>query len=567
MIYLKMLPRLMHSRGRLRHMYLPNVAECGTGALACGRLCALAIMALGLLSGLPAHADAAGPDEESVRRIVERAMAAVSLAEAEAARKVAEIQIRLAATQDSIYVLRQRIATVAAENDLLKYELSDKDDAIARLEMEKSSLQFSGAQYLDDLANLRTELSQNAQLLAAAQLQLSQTHEMRDELERREALRRDSAAAFAATIARMNDDNRALLGQVDALTRENTLAAGKAAGLEARLSEFGERLESERARLQSERDVLRARIADDRASRAEEVGKLKRMLADSVAILSDMVRRGAEERGALISANADLRAKALDSLEAKEAAPADSADALGLNRINASLRDLIAALEGGREVGATRDSSEPLSVSEVEATVRTLKSRITEVIAEYEQVSAALISSLEASQGEMNGAVRTLRSVESELKAAYAERDRVREALEKKSTAVDYDLKTASELELCRARILELEGRIEAVDAIVEVPVRDGDSEIPSKVPELDPPSAVYAPRSALLDALNRGGEAELAGLPGVGTAGARAILWYRESRGSFRVTEDLKFVPGFNDEKIEALNQHFRAKEETKNE
>lgn len=86
-----------------------------------------------------------------------------------------------------------------------------------------------------------------------------------------------------------------------------------------------------------------------------------------------------------------------------------------------------------------------------------------------------------------------------------------------------------------------------------------------NRADKLKPGQKVYVPgksatsssgpgdTSALVN-LNAATEAELEALPGIGPTTAQKIIAYRESRGSFTTTEELKDVPGIGDAKFDQL-------------
>ena len=53
---------------------------------------------------------------------------------------------------------------------------------------------------------------------------------------------------------------------------------------------------------------------------------------------------------------------------------------------------------------------------------------------------------------------------------------------------------------------------------------------------------------------INTANQAELASLPGVGPAQAKAIIDYRMSHGPFKTIDDIKNVKGFGAKKFDAL-------------
>lgn len=53
---------------------------------------------------------------------------------------------------------------------------------------------------------------------------------------------------------------------------------------------------------------------------------------------------------------------------------------------------------------------------------------------------------------------------------------------------------------------------------------------------------------------LNTAGERELTALPGIGEVLARRILAYREENGPFRTAEELMYVPGIGEKRMEAI-------------
>ena len=55
---------------------------------------------------------------------------------------------------------------------------------------------------------------------------------------------------------------------------------------------------------------------------------------------------------------------------------------------------------------------------------------------------------------------------------------------------------------------------------------------------------------------INTADEATLAKLPGIGSAGAKAIIEYRAKNGPFKVVDDLKSVPGITELTVERLGE-----------
>jgi competence ComEA-like helix-hairpin-helix protein len=63
---------------------------------------------------------------------------------------------------------------------------------------------------------------------------------------------------------------------------------------------------------------------------------------------------------------------------------------------------------------------------------------------------------------------------------------------------------------------------------------------------------------------LDRASYEELAAIEEIGPTRARAIVWFRENIRPIRTEEDLKSVPGFNDERVEMFRAIWRPKENT---
>ena len=63
---------------------------------------------------------------------------------------------------------------------------------------------------------------------------------------------------------------------------------------------------------------------------------------------------------------------------------------------------------------------------------------------------------------------------------------------------------------------------------------------------------------SALVD-LNRGSQADLVALPGIGPSLAAAIIEHRERLGAFRTVDELEQVPGIGPAKLSALRDLVR--------
>ncbi|MBL4889085.1 MAG: helix-hairpin-helix domain-containing protein [Candidatus Lindowbacteria bacterium] len=171
-----------------------------------------------------------------------------------------------------------------------------------------------------------------------------------------------------------------------------------------------------------------------------------------------------------------------------------------------------------------------------------------------------LANELAANRKEIIEATRVINATEVALRKAYREREQL-------TALVGKQMIDANSSDTVWARITEYEREVTALRLVLsgafdQTPTR---LEIAPPVvvePKREQPfKPVQTPSNGILD-INTASLDQLANIPGLSLKRARAIIWYRDTVGQFNSVDDLKSVPGFNDEKIEAVREYVTVKE-----
>ncbi len=601
------------------------------------------------------QAGTSATSEEDVRRIVERAMAAVALAEAQATRSVAEMQIKLIQKDSELESLRtglQKSNASGAEQIRAQAQqaLRQERTLLAQVEekaMEADSAERRAGQLADRVALLELELDRATKWLAEARealdrydgmqeswsdsiarlsAMLSQARAEKAELQERMESYQSRASMLEASLesadltassardrawsetaavqerriasleeeletgkdrmmslsvqmeardkllaesAAMNAGDPAVLAgaraEADGLRMENAKLQDKVTALQSRARVIEDAMKSEREKIADEAAVLRIReqlLQESTTSAAGEMAQLRGEI--------DRLR----DRGAAL----DNRARVLDESLRAEAMRATTLDSelSALRRVLEKDRAEAGALartietwkneteRGAEELRVTRQERDALAASVDHARM--------------ERDSA--ISELSANRVEMAESIRALEESAAALKSLRSERDA---AIALASARISAPAETRPdprfeeamrrigeyEKELAALRIVLLQGAGITVENVPPppdvppVPVPPTPVAPVTAVPEPAPVSPRVVPAGSFMQMLNTAPPEELAAIPEIGPTRARAILWYRENVGPLSTEEDLKSVPGFNDERIRILRSWWGPKEE----
>ncbi|HBW47876.1 TPA: hypothetical protein DEF17_08120, partial [bacterium] len=404
--------------------------------------------------------------DETVRRIVERAMAAVELAEAKATRKNAEIQLTVNELSDQ---LARKDSEILELNNLLKAERAN----------------------VSSLSNKLTEYDSKIEIL------------------------RDSTSRLNAILLRSQNENEELKQRVESLHTSMSL--------------------SEKAYY----DAL------GRAEAAES-----KIAETSMNVNSDSIIELTNKLEALEKSNQDLKSK-LDGYRYRSSL-------LEQNLIKDS--EIISELvnENGKLTQQTIELTNKFNELET-ASIRLkeekdkLRQKFETALADRDSIAAAL----KVNQMEIIETMRVVKESANAIRMARAERDA---ALAKLTSISSVEQANVEELqEKLRRYQDEISAlRIALVSSIpVSIPLNPQDSSVIVEKP-VDTSNVVSIPPERKKLDLNSASFEELAGVPEIGETRARAIVWYRENVKNLMQIEELKNVPGFNDDRIKALQIRF---------
>lgn len=505
----------------------------GIAALSIGVICFAATPATAQSVAPPA---AESISDEQVRRIVERAMAAVSLAEAEADKRIAELQIQLISLQQDLSeereasdsaVLRraeleQRADTLAAEVTSLTKEIGE-----LRTENEKLTAREAGLKSEFDTALQSLTIRLNTAVAEKNELQerINSLHTRIGLLERQigdhEEQRKRLSETWADSVAAVRLENSESEAELARLRSEKNELADQNAELKSRLAgeiAAGTEQESLRMSLESARD-------ENRELR-EKMAALRDAVHDSAASLSalrqelETVRSTKRELEGALQKNYDRIADISSRTEVLEAENADLA---------ATQSELTEALMASRHEIA-------LALAAIEKSEETITS-----LREERDRSLAMRESPESKDHSL-----LLNQLRAENRSYRAEIDALREIL----FSVQEEARVVTEPPAPPVVEITPAPETAPVRKVVPPAVEPADHTHPAQVEPVDAPS----PESKGGSFWNNASYETLAGFESLDEAKVRAIIWYRTNIGSILSTEDLKFVPGFNDETIEAL-------------
>jgi len=430
-----------------------------------GRACCTAVTLLLVFAALPAAAEAPlgaslpadrRIEDEEVRRIVERAMAAVALAEAQATRKVAEMQITLYDRDSENRRLKVRVQQLSDSLQRLSGLGDSREAEVLSLRRENAALRDKTERLGDDVARLSRELSQTTATLASAQAVINDLT-----AERPADAAADSAAALGAMANRLRRENEELRQRLDALHTQSSLQE------QALVDAPTAADEAERIRLQAAVDEAESRAL----SSAREANDMRIQLMNVREELNRMrnLTSGPGPVPTLMRERDELKRRVAD-LEAR-----------------------LAAAEGAADTAALAALHKRLDVIETDSRAQA-------------QELAALRARLAASEREIISLRQTI-------------------------------------------------ARAPAPAAPVTPPASV--ARPPSVTPAV-PVRPPVVPAAAVHVDINRADFATLAALAEIGEGRAQALIWYRDNVGPIRTTNDLKSVPGFNDERVETLQKYF---------
>lgn len=399
------------------------------------------------------------PTDEEVRRIVEKSMAAVELAEAKATRDIAEMRIRLSECDSELTKAR-------GDNNVLLGE--------------KAALQTTARQYQQEAGQAR----------AAAQAAAGDVALLEAELIRAKAMlaETDSAAQAARADRKAYSDSiQAIEAQMRRATIERSEALERVEAYQTRAALLEESLKAETARAAAAVDV--------------EAGPEK----------DELLRENAEMKERVLAYQ--NRTKVIEEALRAELAKVVEREAQVIADRTKVLSDSLAQSSNGlREITIQRDKA----------------------LADFDEVN------------------RALRSREAELGVVRAERENAVEQL--KAVTLQRDAIVPSDT----LEVAALRKEIAALRELLAAP-RPADLPVAVSAPVPVPvPAPIELPRSAVSGFdFNKASADELAAIPAIGPTRAKAIVWYRENVAAINSEEDLKSVPGFNDERIKALKEY----------
>lgn len=459
------------------------------------------------------------PGDEAVRRIVERAMAAVDLAEARADQEVAGAQVRIAALEGQAAAREAEIA------------------ALAESEQELSTALGAALAEADRYARESRELGDTVSRLTA---QLRRVEADREDLARRvEALVTQSQLGEQA--AREAEERRAATD----LAWADTVAALRAAreALEARIGDFQGRIHAYQNRSNVVEDALRAQTA--RAASMET--ELAQLRFEVTALQRDR-----------------------DAVRA-----AATASATAWSESVAGLRVVVVQLRQELEAASNRIS---MLQSRNAALVETEALYLAGIA--LSDTLRRIVSERDALRLEIASAARILDDAAAAIARARAERDEARRgsggsavlALEERLAERDREVAALRQALLLQPSSVPPESLSPATASASTAPGPTAASVATTSptaaatttvAPVAVAPTAVAPPvLPAQVFDPRRGTFEELQAIPAVGPTRARAIVWYRENIGPIRNENDLKSVPGFNDERIRSLRPLWRQEE-----
>ncbi len=473
--------------------------------------------------------------DEAVRRIVERAMAAVELAEARANREVALAQIRIAD-------LERAVAAQGAEIEAWKQSEAELGIALnaSLAEADRHAREASAAVMERDDARAQ---------LAAARLELAALAEWRDTATRATAQARRALAEREELAERLSAMHAQFGLSEQAVTEARARAEALVALYGDTLAALGRENETLRASIGQFQDRIQAYqhrsgvMEESLRQEAARAASWETAIVEMRARVAEHDRVLAEER----SARASERRQLADSLAWERGRAADLGRALDAER--ARLGDLEA-----RHAALTESE-------------RAARAALAAGAGLTETVNAVM-AERDALRIELQSTVQVLNDAATALASARAERDEARRGIAPVMPS------EASQVALLEARLAARDREIAALrqallavssplspGAVVTVPVETAPPV--AATPVVIPPAPVVPPEVPAYDFdPMRGSYDDLASIPAVGPTRARAIVWYRENVGPIRGENDLKSVPGFNDDRIRLLRPFWRSKE-----
>lgn len=494
---------------------------------------------------------------------------------AQARSENAEMQSRMEAYQSRASMAEEALKAVpSAPGDS---EMASRDRAwsetVATLAAARASLESS-------LVAVRSELAASRAAMDAARGENdSRVAALKELLAARDRLLTESAAAAG--------------GDIEAVRAENARLQDRIASLQNRAKVIEDAMKSEHEKLSSAAADLDSREALLRESTAAAVGAMAALRDESARneeritalqtrarMLEESMRTEALRAAGLDSELAELRRKSAF----EEASMRMQENALALAHHNAdseveSMKDRLAAMAAERD--ALSQTIESLrTAADRSATDMRMMSQERDALAESVDRAHAerdsAVAELAANRREMVDSLRVMEESARAMKSLRAERDAALALAAQQPRAAGADTR----LEEALRRIAEYERELAALRTVLmegaagPEPVKPGpwtgplefqtQPPPPTQTPETPPAPAVPGrPAVPLLQELNTASFEDLAAIPEVGPTRARAILWYRDNIGALKSEEDLKSVPGFNDERIKALKEWWGRQEE----
>lgn len=418
--------------------------------------------------------------DETVRRIVERAMAAVELAEANANRSIAEMQGRL-------NELEERIKLKDSEITEVKKELDITNNVITELRIEKNKLEETISKLNQNTKNLEDSYIRVSALLVRSE------NEKKELEERIESLHSSLSLSEKAYQDAMNTAAEAESRAKTAVS-EDVIPADSYFELQKKLQNAEKISEDLKNRL----DIYRHRST----------------------LFEETIRKDSETIGSLKNENDLFRALIADS-----------------DRVLQS------------EIKRIRDAFD--SAAETIAVIQNEKNNLRQLYAMLKEERDSLYMSLEANKLEIKETMRVVKESMNAIQRIRIERDELAKKLAELSNDSTEVKELSEKLRLAEVEISALRSALltvpsQKIDTVVMVPVMPVriDTLTETKIPEK--PFVRIDFTKALLE--------ELEAIPEIGPTRARAIVWYRENVKPIESLNDLKFVPGFNDERIRAI-------------
>jgi hypothetical protein len=491
-----------------------------------------ASLVLLLLTFVPVAAQTPGTDEETVRRIVENAMAAISLAEARAAQTVARIQIELDERDSELRRLRARLA--AAEDSSRRQ--------VVLLNRARNEL--------DELRTRHDELHLRAALLEKTIEEERRRGDLSDTAQREKAALEEEIVRLTAEQAVLADSFGRAQGTWEAvrlrLERERDLAAQQAAGFKERSAVLEEALRRESGRLVA-LEAAHAELADS-FGRAQGVWDAIRLGMERERDLAAQQAAGFKGRSAVL----------------EEALKRETARAAAIEAAHAALRD-----SAGRSLGENERQA---------AEMAALRREIAETLRVVEESAVAL----RQARHERNVALARLRPESSSDAERILERRLQEQEIEiaalraallaapgTSSTAITSTSPSPAVAPPPSPAITRPDAPVPSVPGSPAVDPSPPMGVPPEPViaappPVPSPPTVPIRPPTVTSLDLDRASYEEMAAIEEIGPTRARALVWFRENIRPIRTEEDLKSVPGFNDERIEMFRAIWRPKENT---